>query len=313
MSRLIDSMSAINSFIRTLLALIVVGSVGTASYFAYTTFNAKRNAESQKAKLIEKQDRELAAARNELEDKDRQLNTTRDLLESTVESLKQTQHGLEEAESELNEKLEILREKQAEIVALNKDLADKQEALDRTQAAMRLLKVTHRLARLTVVDQGRDADSGGLFSDIEFVELNDQGMPIDEAKRFRIQGDVVYLDNWVVKFEDRYVEQADLDRATSLVLFRRIFGEFQEPSDGFRLDEVGERPRAYGQHGEATPFEREIWRDFWSIANDEAKAKALGIRAAHGEAPSIKVQKGKSYRVLLRASDGLSIQPDVGG
>ena len=42
----------------------------------------------------------------------------------------------------------------------------------------------------------------------------------------------------------------------------------------------------------------------------ETKARELGIRAAHGQAVSIKTQKGKSYRILLRASDGLSIVPD---
>jgi hypothetical protein len=46
------------------------------------------------------------------------------------------------------------------------------------------------------------------------------------------------------------------------------------------------------------------------VLNDEQKARDLGIRAAHGQAVSIKAQKGKSYRVLLRASDGLSIVPD---
>jgi hypothetical protein len=59
-------------------------------------------------------------------------------------------------------------------------------------------------------------------------------------------------------------------------------------------------------------FEKKIWDEFWTIANDEAKANEMGIRAAHGEAPSMKLQKGKSYKVLLRASDGLSITPDSG-
>ena len=310
MSRILDSMAAINSLIRTLLALVVVGGIGTAGYLGYTTYNASQIAVSQKERMIEEKDKELSATRMQLVDQGRQLVAARDQLDSTAQSLRETQLGLKQAESQLSEKLEMLKEKEAQIVELNKSLAAKQQELDRTLAAMRLLKVNHRLARLTVVDQGPDAETNELYSDIEFVELNDQDMPIAEPKRFRIRGDVIYLDNWVVKFEDRYVEQADLDRATSLVLFRRIFGEYQEPREGFRLDEIGERPAAYSQNSEATAFEQRIWDDFWTIANDEAKAKSLGIRAAHGEAPSIKVQKGKSYRVLLRASDGLSIQPD---
>jgi hypothetical protein len=47
------------------------------------------------------------------------------------------------------------------------------------------------------------------------------------------------------------------------------------------------------------------------IANDPERAEQMGIRAAHGLALSMKVQKGKSYTVQLRASDGLSLVPDV--
>jgi len=55
-----------------------------------------------------------------------------------------------------------------------------------------------------------------------------------------------------------------------------------------------------------------IWNDFWVIANDPKEAEQMGIRAAHGQAVSIKVQAGKSYRLMLRASDGLSIVPESG-
>ena len=57
-------------------------------------------------------------------------------------------------------------------------------------------------------------------------------------------------------------------------------------------------------------FEERIWSEFWNIANDPRQAEELGIRAAHGEAPSIKVRPGKSYLIHLRASDGLSITPE---
>ncbi len=59
-----------------------------------------------------------------------------------------------------------------------------------------------------------------------------------------------------------------------------------------------------------TEFEKEIWDNFWTIANDPGLAEKKGIRAAHGEAVSMKAEKGKSYRIVLRASDGLSIVPN---
>ena len=115
-----------------------------------------------------------------------------------------------------------------------------------------------------------------------------------------------------MKFDYKNVEEADIDRSTSLVLFRRIFGESQKPADGFPLDTVGTRPNAYGRGKPMSDFEKKIWGDFWNIANDAAKARKMGIRAAHGDAPFIKLKKGKSYRIELRASDGLSIRPDDG-
>ena len=59
-----------------------------------------------------------------------------------------------------------------------------------------------------------------------------------------------------------------------------------------------------------SPLEHDLWANFWDYANDPAKAKQAGVRAAHGEAPSIRVQAGKRYRVELRASAGLSIIPE---
>ena len=172
------------------------------------------------------------------------------------------------------------------------------------------MKVDHRVARITITDQKKSEDGGDVVSTIEFVEINDNGEPIDKPKVFEIKGDMVYIDSWVVKFDDQYVEKADLHRATSLVLFRRIFGEYQNPSQGHSLDSPDNlRPKAYGD-GQLSEFEKKIWQDFWTIANDETKAREIGIRAAHGDAPSMKVEKGRSYRVLLRASGGLSIQPE---
>src|SRR4029453_15497865 len=167
-----------------------------------------------------------------------------------------------------------------------------------------LLKVDHRVARLTVVDQ--DADS----TKVQFVELNDEGQPIETPREFRIPGNTVYIDGWVVKFDDKYVQEADLERGTSLILFKRLFGNNQKPDEGFPLDEQGAAPKAYSRGGKMNEFEKSIFSDFWAIANDKAKAEQKGIRAAHGDAVSMKVEKGRTYKVQLRASDGPSIVPE---
>jgi hypothetical protein len=124
-----------------------------------------------------------------------------------------------------------------------------------------------------------------------------------------LPGDVVYIDNWMVKFDDKYVENGDIARGTSLCLFRRIFSEQQVPNEGVSLDEVGMRPQAYASGGELSEFEQRLWKDFWEIANNPTRAAEMGIRAANGEAVNIKVRDGKTYMIELRASGGLSIRP----
>ncbi len=282
MSKTVESLATINSFIRTLLAVVLVGGIGGGSWYAYSTY---ANKQSEHKKNLEQ-------------------------LVATQQQLEVVQSDLSRVKTQYDAKVVELRAKEEEVVALEADLKLKEAEILRLDTAMRLLKVTHRVARLTVLEQGPDNDTGELHTTIQFTEMTGEGQPIGSPKKFRIKGDVVYLDNWVVKFDDKYVEEADIDRSTSLVLFRRIFGEFQEPKDGFALDEEGGQPLVYSKGGQPSEFEQKIWGDFWNIANDPQKAEQLGIRAAHGEAPSIKVRPGKMYRVLLRASDGLTITPE---
>lgn len=270
-----ETIATISSAIRTALATIVVGGLGVGGFYGYQTYNAK----------------ELAAQRAE-----------RLAADATRER--------DDAKAKLSAANEDLQVKQQTIVKLNLDIEEQAQQIQKLETSLSLLKVDHRLARLTAVDQIEDAETKEKQTDVEFVELGDNGQPLDKPRKFRIKGDVVFVDNWIVKFEDKYVEAADLERSASLVLFRRIFGEKQQPADGYPLDENGSRPQVYGRGGQMSDFEKKIWSDFWNIANDETQAKELGIRAAHGEAVSIRVQKGKSYKIQLRASDGLSILPE---
>lgn len=268
MAQVMESVRTINSVVRTLLALVLVGGASFGGWWGYRLYHAQT----------------LAA-------------------EEAVAALA-------EAERTVQQVQEQLAAKEQELVDAHERIEQQQKEIERLGTAMRLLKVDHRLARLTVLDQSKDETNGEVTTVVEFTELGDDGQSLDQARRFEIKGDLVYVDNWIVKFDDKYVEQAAIDRATSLVLFRRIFGERQQPFDGFPLDRNQGPPAAYVRGGRVSDLEKKIWADFWGIANDESKAKELGIRAAHGQAISIKAQKGKSYRILLRASDGLSIVPE---
>jgi hypothetical protein len=176
---------------------------------------------------------------------------------------------------------------------------------DKLSLALRLLKVDHRVAQIDVVDQRPGAEHP--TTKFRFTELTGDGQTIGKPKEFTIDGDVVYVDAWVIKYSDDLVEKADPLRSTSVCLFRRVFGEHQQPSEGFAIDAAGSRPAAYSQGNEMSPAERDIWANFWSYANDSRKAERAGVRTAHGEAPSIRLVPGKRYRIELRASAGLSI------
>jgi len=213
--------------------------------------------------------------------------------------------------------LNELREKDAKLAAANARVNElratveiQRREIERIQTALKLLKVDSRVAYIGVVDQWQPEGADRQHTRFTFVEEDQQGDPLSEPKMYTIEGDLLYVDAWVVKFKDEFVEQGDAFRSTSLCLFRRLFGEYQKPSEGFEIDSVGSRPAAYGRAAAMSPLEEQLWDRFWDYANSQEKADKEGIRAAHGEAPSIKLQKGKSYKVTLRASGGLSITPD---
>jgi hypothetical protein len=201
-----------------------------------------------------------------------------------------------------------LKEATAELAEKTAEVARLEKQNQKLNLAIRLLKIDHRVAEITVLDQHEENDRP--MTRFQFVELTKDGDAIGDKKIFTVEGDTIYVDAWVIKYADQLIEAGDPLRSTSVCLFRRIFGEYQNPSEGFALDASGSRPAVYSQGSDMSPLEHDLWANFWEYANDPAKAKKAGVRAAHGEAPSIRVQAGKRYRVELRASAGLSIIPE---
>lgn len=278
MAKVMENLSTVNSLLRTVLAIVLTAGASGGLWFGYRSYNRPAI---------------------ELAEKSEQLATAR--------------HELDTAREQLAQQDDELLNRAQRIEALGNDILQKQVELRNMSAALRMLKTNHRVARLSVTDQSVDTSNGDLYTTVQFEELGLEGEVIDGPKGFRLRGDVAYIDSWVVKFEDQYVEQSDLQRGTSLVLFRRLFGEYQAPRDGFLLDVAGRRPGVYSGDAEITAFEEQVWGDLWRVANDAELARRLGVRAAHGEAPSIKLQRDGSYLIELRASDGLSIIPEAAG
>lgn len=261
-----------NSTVRTLLMAIVVGVAGYGGFQAIQAYNAPRRELANKEQEVQSLRSRLEQSEADVADRDRRIGS------------------LEQGITERDVRIDEL-----------------EEEVDRVQTAIRLLKFRRRLARIEVLDQPTD-DAGALTTDIRFTEIGDDGQPIGEPAELTINGDRIYVEYRVVKFEDRYVEQADLERGTAICLLERIFGENQQPGEGFVVDEVGSRPNSYARGSETSEFEERIWSDFWTIANDREKADELGIRATHAQAPSIRMKAGATYELDFRATGEFSLR-----
>jgi hypothetical protein len=282
MGRVNDTVGTINTTLRTLLMLVLVGGAGVGGYKAYELYNEPRK---------------------QLADKQAELN---------------------EAISRADRAIADVEERNKRIVVLTDEVKNEREKRQQLEVKMKLLAVRRRLAHLTVIDQRQiddaekaqlasgesdDEASSNLITKIEFVEVNETGDPIGEPKQFDIIGDTVYVDYLRVTFDDKYIEESNLDRSTAIALFQRIFGEHQKAAEGFQIDTVGTRPTAYGRGTEMSDFERKIWDDFWLISNDRARAAELGIHAAHRTAVGQRVRPGMVYEIELRATGDMTIRP----
>ncbi|MGI9517946.1 MAG: hypothetical protein ACR2NP_12915 [Pirellulaceae bacterium] len=196
-----------------------------------------------------------------------------------------------------------------EMAELQVKYEEQERELTRTRTALKLVKVDHRRALIKVLDKGVDEETEEPYFVVEFIEVDTDGLPISETREFRLRGTLMFVDSWVVKFEDKYVEQADELRSASLCVFKSIWGDLDERSGGQRLDTNDASVNtAYGTLDPKNSFEQQIWDDFWALANDPRRQQELGIRGNHGQVNYLQVEPGMVYQVDLRASDGLTLK-----
>jgi hypothetical protein len=113
----------------------------------------------------------------------------------------------------------------------------------------------------------------------------------------------------VIKFDDHFVEQGDPIKGGALMVFRRIFSSTMRAQDGFAIDQEGEVPEVYAERPAASEFEKDLWKRFWELANDEKLAKARGVRAIHGDAPYMLMEPERVYEICLRSTGEVIITP----
>jgi len=282
MGKVTESVSTLNSFLRTLLATAVLGGLGYGGYLGYV-YLLKPQIDAQR-----EADVELAEARRKLDDAGRQLAAVT---------------------TKVNEQRLTIEQQGTTIQNQATEIENLNQENERLELAKRLLKVDHRLARVKVINVGTNTEDGSTYSDVEFQEIGPDEETLGEPRSFRLAGDEIRVDSWIVKFDDKYIEEADLIRGTSLCVFKSIYGNLDGPQNAHILEEENSRPVAYGSGGQMSEFEEQIWSDFWEISSNPDKAFELGIRASHGQVNYVKARPGITYQIDLRASDGMTIRP----
>ncbi len=216
---------------------------------------------------------------------------------------KQAMADLEDLQSEFNHQKAVLDQTKV-------DLAETKLANEKLATSLKLLKVDRRMANVEVIEMTTD-DDGQPTMLVRFTEIDTQGNPVGAARDFTLAGDRMYIDCWIVSFDDKYIEEADELRATSLCVFKSIYGDIDGPSAAMSLDQESENSNVPGiyRDEEQNAFEQQIWGDFWRVCNDVDKQRELGIRASYGQANYVRAEQGKTYQVHLRSSGGASLRP----
>jgi hypothetical protein len=160
------------------------------------------------------------------------------------------------------------------------------------ETAVRLLRHTERRARTRRAGPGTGPE-GHVRTRVRFFELDAQGNPVGEPRELVLDGDEVYVEALVIKFEDTFVTAGDALKGKASLLFRRIFTDRRRPTEGDVLDREGQMPQSYAAERAPAPFERELWARFWELANDPEAARQRGVRALHGEAVSTRLRKDR--------------------
>jgi hypothetical protein len=194
-----------------------------------------------------------------------------------------------------------IREQQGIILKLEQEK-------QRLETFLKILKHIDRRARVEVLRQAKDPQ-GNLQTTIRFTEIDDSGRPINAFRDLTLPGQEVYFDTLVIKFEDHFIEQGDPFKGRALMLFRRIFSSTMRAEDGFVIDTEGQAPDVYAGGESASGFEKDLWKRFWELANDEKMAKERGVRAIHGDAPYMRMEPDRVYEICLRSTGEVIITP----
>ena len=192
--------------------------------------------------------------------------------------------------------------------SLEAQLEREQQRTAQLKEIVSRLTSERRVADIIVTSQDTTGDH--LSTSIVFVEYTPDGTALP-AKRFTLVGKMIHLDAMVIKFDGRFVAENDPLRGHSVALFSRIYGDTQAPSDAFPIDAPGEPPVVYRKTDKSvTDFERDLWKNFWRLADDADYRTSMGVRVAQGEGVWRPFEMGRLYTVTIESNGGLNIHSE---
>jgi hypothetical protein len=191
--------------------------------------------------------------------------------------------------------------------------------LDVTKTITKLLQQNEELrtaiGNLTQEDQigyakvlKQEKENGKLFTTLLFVET-DRGdkSKVVLKKKYKIEGDIIHFDALVIKFSPDLVMSG---REKALYLWRRVYGEYMAPSQGYPIEEQGIEPKRYdGLLDRLSVKDRDMfWDEIWKLANDPERLKDAGVKAIDGKVVYKQLQPGFIYVMKVGSGGDLSAE-----
>ncbi len=183
------------------------------------------------------------------------------------------------------------------------------------QTVVTRLSDEKRVAEVLVTEQKQVGET--LRTTLLFVEYGRDGVAL-KPKTFTIEGNTAHIDAMVIKFDRDFVGRNDPLRGHSIALFRRLFGEAQSPEKAWRIDEPGEVPEVYkgkssadgARSAQSAAFEKDLWQNFWRLADDKDYRTEKGVRVANGQGIWGPFSPDKLYTITLDADGGLNVSSE---
>ncbi len=168
------------------------------------------------------------------------------------------------------------------------------------------LKAESRIAEVLVTHSSVDEYTREYTTTIKFLEYDVKARPL-KPKFFTFKGNLIQFQTLVVRFDDKYVEEGHRMKGKSIYLFLKAFVLNGKKTEEFEITPVNEIPDGYRVGDPPTPFEKEIWKKFWTIALDPKERSRIGIKNAQIEAPGSVFVPGTIYTLIIEHHGGIRI------